>query len=250
MRGRRSEAARGSPSRENAERSARQATIASRFGRSAAFASIAVSMPRSYPRARRDGLILEELPDELLVYDRDRHRAHALNAAAALVFKNCDGRTSTEDIAHALAPLVGEDRSGEVAAFALQQLEEARLLENPRSTSMLPAPRSRRQLIALLGAAAASLPLVTSIVAPTPASAQSAGIGPGGGTGPTGATGATGSTGPTGATGATGATGPTGPTGATGATGATGPTGPTGATGATGATGPTGPTGATGATGP
>ncbi|MFI5180927.1 MAG: PqqD family peptide modification chaperone [Thermoanaerobaculia bacterium] len=177
-------------------------------------------MPRSYPRAKQEGLILEELPDELLVYDRDRHRAHALNAAAALVFKRCDGRTSMEDLARALAPLVGEDRSGEVVAFALRQLHEAKLLEDSQSTATLPVPRSRRQLIALLGAAAASLPLVTSIVAPTPAAAQSAGP-----------------TGPTGATGATGATGPTGPTGATGATGATGPTGPTGATGATGATG-------------
>ena len=46
------------------------------------------------PRARRDGLVIRELNGELLVYDLERHRAHCLNPTAALVFKQCDGRTS------------------------------------------------------------------------------------------------------------------------------------------------------------
>ena len=40
------------------------------------------------PRARTEGLVVTELPDELLVYDLERHRAHCLNPTAALVFKH------------------------------------------------------------------------------------------------------------------------------------------------------------------
>ena len=54
------------------------------------------------PRARTEGLVVRELPDELLVYDLERHRAHCLNPTAALVFKHCDGRRSVAQIARIL----------------------------------------------------------------------------------------------------------------------------------------------------
>ncbi|MBV9278705.1 MAG: hypothetical protein JOZ41_01360, partial [Chloroflexi bacterium] len=43
------------------------------------------------PRARKNGLIVRELEDEVLVYDLERHRAHCLNRAAGLVWKHADG---------------------------------------------------------------------------------------------------------------------------------------------------------------
>src|SRR5207248_2525045 len=36
------------------------------------------------PSARQDRLVVQELSDEVLVYDLDRHRAHCLNRAASL----------------------------------------------------------------------------------------------------------------------------------------------------------------------
>jgi hypothetical protein len=36
------------------------------------------------PKGRTAGLVESELPDELLVYDLVRHRAHSLNRTAAL----------------------------------------------------------------------------------------------------------------------------------------------------------------------
>ena len=55
------------------------------------------------PRARKQGLVVTELPDELLVYDLERHKAHCLNPTAALVFKHCDGRRTVEQIARSLS---------------------------------------------------------------------------------------------------------------------------------------------------
>ena len=36
------------------------------------------------PEARQDGLVIEELLEEILVYDLKRHRAYCLNRTAAL----------------------------------------------------------------------------------------------------------------------------------------------------------------------
>ena len=54
------------------------------------------------PRARQEELVVEELPDETLVYDLKRHKAHCLNRAAALVWQHCDGRTTSSDMAEIL----------------------------------------------------------------------------------------------------------------------------------------------------
>ena len=50
------------------------------------------------PLARREGLVIRELADEVLVYDLDRDRAHCLNQTAAFIWQCCDGRTSTETV--------------------------------------------------------------------------------------------------------------------------------------------------------
>ena len=46
------------------------------------------------PEKRRDGLVVTELLDEVLVYDLDRHRAHCLNRTAALVFRHAESVTT------------------------------------------------------------------------------------------------------------------------------------------------------------
>ena len=53
------------------------------------------------PAARRTGLVVRDLPDELLVYDLDRHQAHCLNRTAASVFRDADGTRSLDDLGRA-----------------------------------------------------------------------------------------------------------------------------------------------------
>jgi len=119
------------------------------------------------PQTRLSGLLIRELPDELVVYDQEQHRAHCLNRTAALVFRHADGtRTAAE-----LARLPGADR--EVVALALEQLVAAGLLETSAAEADLAtAGISRRDVARRVGLAAAILlPAVVSIVAPTPAEA-------------------------------------------------------------------------------
>lgn len=117
------------------------------------------------PLARQDRLIIEELGDELLIYDRATDLAHCLGASAARVWRACDGRTTGEGLSAAL------DLDPETVARALDELRSLQLLEAPQD-----ALATRRELtikVAKAGAAIAlTPPLVVSIVAP--AAAQSA----------------------------------------------------------------------------
>lgn len=125
------------------------------------------------PQSRRSGLLIRELPDELLVYDQEQHRAHCLNRTAALVFRNADGTRTPGGMALLLAP--GGPADEEVVMLALEQLAAAGLLEaEPKAPEpALPAAvMSRRDVARRVGLAAAILlPAVASIVAPTPAEA-------------------------------------------------------------------------------
>jgi hypothetical protein len=124
------------------------------------------------PRARKQGLVLKELPDEILVYDLARHHAHCLNRTAGIVFKHCDGETSVQELAALLDGEAGQPADENLVWLALEQLEKAELLEEQLRPLPESGPRSRREMMKRMGLAAATLlPLVTSIVAPTPAEA-------------------------------------------------------------------------------
>ncbi len=52
------------------------------------------------PIARKEGLVIQEMPEEVLVYDLDTNKAHCLNQTAAFVWKSCDGRNSVAEKAN------------------------------------------------------------------------------------------------------------------------------------------------------
>jgi hypothetical protein len=124
------------------------------------------------PIARKQGLVIQELPGEVLVYDLDRDRAHCLNETAAFVWQRCDGRNTTAQIARGLGEQFACTVDENIVWLALDQLGRNRLLESqpippPAATGM-----NRRAMVRALGlAAVVAVPVVTSIVAPTPTQA-------------------------------------------------------------------------------
>jgi hypothetical protein len=125
------------------------------------------------PAARSEGLVIEHLAGETLIYDLERDQLHQLNATAAAVFELCDGRTPLAALADRAAQRLERPVTSEAVRAALEQLAERELLDRPPE---LGTGVSRREVVrraALVGGAAAAAPLITSIVAPTPARAQS-----------------------------------------------------------------------------
>lgn len=124
------------------------------------------------PLARRRGLVVKEVGNEVLVYDTERDRAHCLNETAALVWNLCDGRHDAMAIAQAMEKELNVTIDEKVVLFALTQLGRDNLLEHQLVTPTV--GMSRRQMMRTLGVATAvALPLVTSIVAPTAVQAAS-----------------------------------------------------------------------------
>ncbi len=131
---------------------------------------------QSAPRARQSALVVQELAEELLVYDQDRFKAHCLNRTAALVWKHCDGNKTAKEIALALEKETGSPVAEEMVWLALGQLEKSRLLAEHVILPEGHTGISRREVIRRVGAAAAlGLPVVTSIVAPKAVQAATCG---------------------------------------------------------------------------
>jgi len=126
------------------------------------------------PRARAEGVVVRELPEEVLVYDLDTHKAVCLNSTAAAVWRLCDGRRTASDIRRSLEKSSGGVVPEELVWLALEQLGRDQLLD---ARVMRPAELvglSRRELIKrVVLATVIAIPAVASIVAPTPAQASS-----------------------------------------------------------------------------
>jgi len=122
---------------------------------------------QSLPEARKKGLIVQQLADEVLVYDQQRHKAHCLNNTAALVWERCDGKTSVAKITEKLSKHAGSQVGEDVVMLAIAQLAKVRLLEESAGQWKAREGMSRREMMKRAGLAAAiALPVVTSIVAP------------------------------------------------------------------------------------
>ena len=127
----------------------------------------------SLPKARKADLVTRQIPGELLVYDLKRHKAFCLNDTAAIVWKNCNGKRTVQDLALALKKDQQTPVDDKVIWLALDQLEKSNLLQ---STAVRPAgflPVSRRSLLRAGIITAVTLPLVTVITAPVAAQAAS-----------------------------------------------------------------------------
>jgi hypothetical protein len=129
------------------------------------------------PRARKSQLVTQSLPDELLIYDLESHRAYCLNQTAALVWQSCDGRRTVEDLAQVLEKETGTAVDESLVWFALAELERSHLLEESRELFVSKDRMTRRELARRLGFATAALvPLITSITAPTAAQTATCGV--------------------------------------------------------------------------
>ena len=113
----------------------------------------------------------EQLGDEASVYDWARAQVHALNPTAARVWRLCDGATSPDAIAAAL-----RGRWGPRGRCGRRPDTQGTRAPAPAGAAGRVARRStgttRRWLLGR-GVAAAMLPAIYSIVAPSPVEAQS-----------------------------------------------------------------------------
>jgi hypothetical protein len=118
-----------------------------------------------FPTARKTGLVIQEMPDELLVYDTENNKAHCLNQTAAFVWKSCDGKRSVTNISDLYGNESGAKISEDLIWLAIDQLTENNLLEHKIKSAF--AGQSRRDVIKKIGfASVVAIPIVASLAAP------------------------------------------------------------------------------------
>ena len=119
------------------------------------------------PLARKEHLLIQDLQDEVLVYDQRTDNVHCLSRVSAFIWRHCDGHTEVGQIA---ARIEGELEFRADEAFVwegLDRLEEAGLLQQPiaRPEGVAREGLLRREVLV-------SLLAITTVLAPTPTQAQ------------------------------------------------------------------------------
>ena len=131
--------------------------------------------PEFLPRARTNGLVTKEVDGEVLVYDRERDKAHCLNTSAGALWRLCDGSRSPLALAKSLEQQTGARVHENVIWLGLEDLRRNHLLEESvvwPEQMITEKGMSRREAVRRIGVGAAiGLPVVLSITAPTAAQA-------------------------------------------------------------------------------
>lgn len=127
-----------------------------------------------YPKAATKEFVVQETGDELLVYNLPENRAICLNQTAALVWKNCNGKNDIGKIMENVEKTLKSPISEDLILFALNQLKDEGLILNGQSIPNGFDGLSRREIVKKVGfGSLVALPIVSALIAPTSANAQS-----------------------------------------------------------------------------
>lgn len=121
------------------------------------------------PLRKTQGLIIEKMGDDQLVYHTERSQAFHLNPTLGQIWELCDGHRDLAAICASLPHLEAAD-----VEKGLQQLSENGLLQSEAPLTGV----SRRKLLKGLGRAAVAAPLLTMVAVPAGVAAASAAANP------------------------------------------------------------------------
>lgn len=125
------------------------------------------------PKTRNENIVIQEMNSELLIYDLKDNKAFCLNETSAIIYQLCDGKRTVAEIKSSVAEKLNQPVNDELIWLALDGLKKEGLLEN-NAIEIDFNGLNRRQIIRKVGLASLiALPIVSSIIAPSAAMAQS-----------------------------------------------------------------------------
>jgi hypothetical protein len=117
------------------------------------------------PTRRKAGLIVRELNDETLIYDKRNLKASCLDGLASDVWNRCDGRRSISAISKSISSDRGTSIDEKAVCAALDKLAKADLLDAPVDMpAFIASGVSRRNAIKTLGLGTAVASVMTIAV--------------------------------------------------------------------------------------
>jgi hypothetical protein len=135
------------------------------------------------PVARTANILITEVDNEVMIYDRERDDCHCLNPIATKVYYYADGRNTVDDIATFLEQELELSEDLDIRGLVWLALEELEKCDLIKEYLREPLPNvlkmSRRKVLGkttkLAGAAAIGVlfPMIQSVIAPKPVMAAS-----------------------------------------------------------------------------
>lgn len=135
--------------------------------------------PGGYPCTRKDNLVVQDLGQEVLVYDLLINKAYYFNETSSIIWRMCDGKKSANEISHSASKKTGLPISEDIVWLALNQFKKDNLLEDSKNFATIFDGVSRREIVKKVGfASVVALPVISSVIAPSAVHAQSACVTP------------------------------------------------------------------------
>lgn len=126
------------------------------------------------PLVRSENLVVQNLDDEILIYDLTINKAFCLNETSLIVYQACNGKTTFEELKAEYS------LNDEIIFLALDELKRHNLLAVETDYQSPFAGMTRREVIRKVGLASMiALPLISSVIAPSAIQAQSGCAAPG-----------------------------------------------------------------------
>lgn len=127
-------------------------------------------MDKNRPKGRRNEIVVQELENELLIYDLETNKSFCLNQTSALVWQTCDGTKSVSEISREIGQKLKMPVNENLVWLAIDQLNKNNLLDGNQKTSVKFGGISRREVIKKIALTSmTALPVITSLIAPTAA---------------------------------------------------------------------------------
>lgn len=131
-------------------------------------------MLKTIPLVRKNDIVVQELGNELLVYDLKNNRAVSLNETSALVWQLSTGDKTFAEISKIVGEKTKTPKSEELVWLALGLLKRENLLADETKIPNYFQGATRREIIKKIGLVSATmLPVISSIIAPQSISALS-----------------------------------------------------------------------------
>jgi len=118
------------------------------------------------PLARKDGIFAENLPGEVVLYDKTQDKVHCLNKTAAAVWENSDGSKTVDELTQVVEAKSGAPADPKLVVQALEELDEAGLMQAGSVVAAEAGLTSRREAVGKMVLAGGAL--VATIVAAAP----------------------------------------------------------------------------------
>ncbi len=124
------------------------------------------------PKAiKKEDLLLDVVGDEVLLYNLEGRRVHCLNEPAFRIWKLCNGRRTVKEMATELETNLNPEARELVVRNVINEFSHLGLVEASSGLKTVISRRDMARRIGIGAVAAVALPLITSVVAPTPARA-------------------------------------------------------------------------------